>query len=62
MLGLLIRAPGWALNYSMSYRRAKGQFRQQLLKQGVPPEEADDLAECFPFKMSDILSTVRNIR
>jgi len=62
MLGLLVRAPGWVLNYSMSYKRAKRQFRQQLLEHGVPPGEANELAECFPFKMSDILSTARNIR
>jgi hypothetical protein len=62
MLGLLVRAPGWALNYSISYNRAKREFRRQLIEQGVPPVEADELADCFPFKMSDILSTARNIR
>ena len=62
MLGLLVRAPGWALNYSMSYKRAKRQFRRQLIEQRVPQGEAYELAECYPFKMSDIISTARNIR
>ncbi|MBC8463317.1 hypothetical protein H8D76_03055 [Candidatus Bathyarchaeota archaeon] len=61
VLGLIVRAPGWALNYSLSYKRAKKQFKRQLIEQGVPREEAEDLAELFPFKMSDIIETARNI-
>jgi hypothetical protein len=60
-LGLIIRAPGWALNYSMSYKRAKKQFKRQLIEQGVPREAAEDLAELFPFKMNDLIETARNI-
>lgn len=52
-LGLIIRAPGWAIKYSMSYKRAKRQFRKHLLEQGVPHEEAYELADQYPFKMSD---------
>ncbi len=58
-LGLIIRAPGWALNYSMSYKRAKREFRKQLITQGVPPEEAYALAEQYPFKMSDFWEIAR---
>ena len=61
VLGLMIRAPGWALNYSMSYKRAKNQFKQQLIEHGIPRGEAEDLAELFPFKMSDLIETARNI-
>ena len=61
MLGLMVRAPGWALNYSLSYKRAKKQFKQQLIEQGVPHWEAAELAELFPFKMSDFIETARNI-
>ena len=61
VLGLMVRAPGWALNYSLSYKRAKKQFKQQLIEQGVPQWEAAELAELFPFKMSDIIETARNI-
>lgn len=61
ILGLMIRAPGWALNYSLSYKRAKDQFKQQLIEHGVPQREAEDLAELFPFKMSEIIETARNI-
>ena len=44
-LGLIIRAPGWAINYSMSYKRARRQFRRHLIEQGVPTMEAYELAD-----------------
>jgi hypothetical protein len=59
-LGLIIRAPGWAINYSMSYKRARRQFREHLIEQGVPPEEAYELADQYPFKMSDFWEVARN--
>jgi hypothetical protein len=31
------------------------------MEQGIPKEEADELADLFPFKMRDIIDTVRNI-
>ena len=58
-LGLAIRAPGWILSYSNSYKRAKKEFRKQLIAQGVPPEEAYELAELYPFKMSDFWEVLR---
>ncbi|MFH1179327.1 MAG: hypothetical protein V1710_03105 [Candidatus Bathyarchaeota archaeon] len=61
ILGLAVRAPGWALNYSLSYKRAKREFKQHLIEQGVPSVEAEELAELFPFKMSDIIQTARSI-
>ena len=60
-LGLMIRAPGWAINYSLSYKRAKKEFKRHLIEQGISREEAEDLAELFPFKMSEIIETARNI-
>jgi hypothetical protein len=59
-LGLIIRAPGWAIKYSMSYKRAKRLFRKHLIEQGVPPEEAYELADQYPFKMSDFWEVARN--
>ena len=61
ILVLLIRAPGWALDYSLSYRRAKKEFKTRLIQQGVPREEAEELANLYPFKMRDIIDTARNI-
>ena len=61
VLGLMVRAPGWALDYSMSYKRAKRRFREQLIDEGIPVDEAYELAELFPFKMSDIIETVRSV-
>ena len=61
VLGLMVRAPGWALDYSMSYKRAKKEFRKQLIDEGISYDEAVELAELFPFKMSDIIETVRSV-
>ena len=61
MLGLMVRAPGWAFSYSRSYKRAKKEFKRQLIEQGVPLVEAEDLAELFPFKMSDFIETARSL-
>jgi len=61
VLGLMVRAPGWALNYSLNYKRAKKEFKRHLIDQGVPRVEAEDLAELFPFKMSDIIETARTL-
>lgn len=58
-LGLAIRAPGWAIDYSLSYQRARRQFRKHLMDQGVPPEEAFELADLYPFKMSDFWELAR---
>ena len=58
-LGLIIRAPGWAINYSMSYKRARRQFREHLIEQGVPPEEAYEQTDQYPFKMSDFREVAR---
>ena len=61
VLGLMVRVPGWAVDYSLSYKRAKRLFKRQLIEQGVPSWEAEELAELFPFKMSDIIETARSI-
>ena len=61
MLGLMVRAPGWAYSYSRNYKRAKKEFKRQLIEQGVPLGEAEDLAELFPFKMSDLIETARSL-
>ena len=62
VLGLLVRAPGWALNYSLSYRRAKKEFNRRLIQHGVPREEAEELADLYPFKMRDVIETARSIK
>jgi hypothetical protein len=58
----MIRAPAWAVNYSMSYKRARKEFKRHLIEQGVPRGEAEELADLFPFKISDFIETARNIR
>ena len=59
-LGLMVRAPYWALNYSRNYKRAKREFKYHLIDEGIPFAEAEELAELFPFKLSDIIQTARN--
>lgn len=57
----MVRVPAWAVNYSMNYKRAKRQFKRHLIDEGVPYDEAVELAELFPFKMSDIIESARGI-
>lgn len=57
--GLMVRAPGWAVQWSSGYRRARGAFRRQLMAQGVPEAEARELSELYPFKMGDLLEAAR---
>ncbi|MBD3172584.1 hypothetical protein GF326_08935 [Candidatus Bathyarchaeota archaeon] len=61
IMGLMVRVPGWALDYSLNYKRAKKKFKQSLIDEGVPPDEADELAELYPFKMSHLIETARRI-
>ena len=61
ILVLIVRTPIWALSYSLNYKRAKKEFKNQLIDQGVPKKEAEELAELFPFKIKDIISTARYI-
>jgi hypothetical protein len=57
----MVRVPVWALKYSLSYRRARKEFKHHLVDQGVPLKEAEELTKLFPFKMRDIIDTVRNL-
>jgi hypothetical protein len=57
----MVRAPGWIIDYSLNYRRAKTRFKRQLIEQGVPRKEAEELADLYPFKIRDIVETARNI-
>jgi hypothetical protein len=58
----LVRAPAWAFNYSISYRRAKKLFKNHLIDQGVPKKAAEELADLFPFRMSDFIDAARRLR
>jgi hypothetical protein len=57
----MVKAPYWALSYSRSYKRAKRSFKYHLIDEGIPFEEAEELAELFPFKLSEIIQTAREI-
>ncbi len=57
--GLMLRVPGYAIQWSRGYKRARSEFRRQLVADGVPPEEARELAGLYPFKMSDFIEAAR---
>ena len=61
IMGLMVRVPGWALDYSLSYKRAKKTFKRGLIEEGAPPDEADELANLYPFKISDLIETAWRI-
>ncbi|MBN2335532.1 hypothetical protein JXL21_08220 [Candidatus Bathyarchaeota archaeon] len=61
-LGLISRLPVFAVQWSSGYKRARNEFRRQLIASGIPREEARELADLYPFKMADIIEAARNAR
>jgi hypothetical protein len=59
--GLMVRVPGYAIQWSSGYKRARSEFRRQLVADGIPHEEARELADLYPFKMSDIIEAAREV-
>jgi hypothetical protein len=59
--GLMVRVPGYAIQWSTGYKRARSEFRRQLIADGIPHEEAKELAELYPFKMSDLIEAAREV-
>ena len=57
--GLMLRVPGYAIQWSRGYNRARSEFRRQLVADGIPPKEARELAELYPFRMSDLIEAAR---
>ena len=57
--GLMVRVPGYAYQWSTGYKRARSEFRRQLVADGIPPKEAKELAELYPFKIGDIIEAAR---
>ncbi len=57
--GLMVRVPGYAIQWSTGYKRARSEFRRQLVADGIPPKEAKELAQLYPFKMSDLIEAAR---
>ena len=57
--GLMVRVPGYAYQWSNGYKRARSEFRRQLVADGIPPEEARELADLYPFKMGDLIEAAR---
>ena len=61
ILKLIIRLPGMLISYYVKRRRAVGQFRRELVAQGVPQDEAKELGNLYPFKLSEILTLTRGL-
>jgi len=53
--GLMVRVPGYAYQWSSGYKRARSEFRRQLVADGIPPKEARELADLYPFKVGDLI-------
>jgi len=58
-LGLMVRVPGYAIQWSSGYKRARSDFRRQLVADGISPKEARELADLYPFKMGDLIEAAR---
>ena len=56
---LLFKAPGMLIKFKLKRRGAKRNFKKELIACGVPPWEADKLAQLYPFDLGDLMSLTR---
>ncbi|MFP3951435.1 MAG: hypothetical protein ACLFVP_04765 [Candidatus Bathyarchaeia archaeon] len=53
---IAIKAPSLTLQWYTRRRKAKKVFREELVRNGVPNDEAKSLADDYPFKIGDLLN------
>jgi len=47
------------IKFKLKRRGAKRNFKKELIACGVPPWEADELAQLYPFDLGDLMSLTR---
>lgn len=56
---LTTKIPSILLSWRSSRNKAKKYFKQELISQGVPSGDVEELTEEFPFRLKELLSLVR---
>jgi len=59
---LIIRFPVIYVKWIYKHWRAKNIFKRLLLSEGVPANEAHELTNLYPFKISDMMQLVKMSR
>jgi len=54
MARMALSFPGIAINFYFKRKRAVGFFKKELIANGVSSLEAEEIAEMYPFKLSDM--------
>ena len=54
-----LKFPGMMIQWKLQHRKAKNEFKKTLVNSGLPPGEAQELAELYPFKLEDLISLAR---
>jgi hypothetical protein len=57
--GLFSRVPGYLIQWRFKRGSAKKQFRRELISAGLSKQEAQELANLYPFKMDDFVALAR---
>ena len=59
---LLFISIGVAIRFYFKRKKAKSLLKREFVASGMSKREADEIAEAYPFKMSDILKIFRAAR
>ena len=54
-----LKFPGMLIQWKLQHRKAKNEFKKTLVNSGLPPMEAEELAELYPFKLEELISLAR---
>lgn len=58
---MMAKVPGFLIQWRLQYRRAKNHFRKELIVAGMSKKEANELADMYPFKLEELISSARKI-
>ena len=56
---MMVKVPGFLIQWRLQYRRAKNHFRKELIAAGMSNKEADELADMSPFKLGEFMSLAK---
>ena len=56
---LTAKIPSILLSWRSNRNKAKKHFKQELIAQGVPLRDVEELTEEFPFRLGELLSLAR---
>jgi len=58
-LKLAFSFPGLIISFYVKRRKAVKRFRKEMIAYGMPPDEANELAKMYSFRIRDLLRLTR---